>query len=249
MFNFCHNFHASDKCDSNDNNKRPPPPRPLLQSPGSHGPTLAPACGGTVNIQCCVWHQVWPREETLSCCRVPSPAQSPILTTSASWTWSWSGFPPRPFFHWISGSKPQLNQVYGNNQILIYPKVFNPYWWFLFALFVQKCKWALNKGKGEGEGGRCHIIGVTSIQIFWSAFLITMIRVWHLSMYWLLIEEKYFRNEMKVVLNVKSSNIFLLAILKKRSINFYCWLLQHELNLTISRRQHHVLKYADSTLF
>ena len=121
--------------------------------------------------------------------------------------------PTSPLFFWISGSKPQLNQVYGNNQILIYPKVFNPYWWFLFALFVQKCKWALNKGKGEG--GRCHIIGVTSIQIFWSAFLITMIRVWHLSMYWLLIEEKYFRNEMKVVLNVKSSNIFLLAILKK----------------------------------
>ena len=102
---------------------------------------------------------MWPREETLSCCCVPSPAQSPILTTSASWTWSWSGFPPRPFFHWISGSKPQLNQVYGNNQILIYPKVFNPYWWFLFALFVQKCKWALNKGGRGGEVSyyRCHI--------------------------------------------------------------------------------------------
>ena len=130
----------------------------------------------------------------------------------------------RLFFHWISGSKPQLNQVYGNNQILIYPKVFNPYWWFLFALFVQKCKWALNKGEGEGVGDRCHIIGVTSIQIFWSAFLITMIRVWHLSMYWLLIEEKYFRNEMKVVLSLKSLNIFSFSILK---INFYCWLLQH----------------------
>ena len=167
-------------------------PRPgrVTRQPWSHtGPGLWRNC----EYSACVWHKVWPREETLSCCCVPSPAQSPILTTSATWTSSWSGFPHRPFFHWISGSKPQLNQVYGNNQILIYPKVFNPYWWFLFALFVQKCKWALNKGKGEG--GRCHIIGVTSIQIFWSAFLITMIRVWHLSMYWLLIEEKYFRNE------------------------------------------------------
>ena len=126
-------------------------PRPgrVTRQPWSHtGPGLWRNC----EYSACVWHKVWPREETLSCCCVPSPAQSPILTTSATWTSSWSGFPHRPFFHWISGSKPQLNQVYGNNQILIYPKVFNPYWWFLFALFVQKCKWALNKGVGEGGG-------------------------------------------------------------------------------------------------
>ena len=134
-----------------------PRPGPVTRQPwSSTGPGLWRNCEYSVSV----WHQVWPREETLSCCRVPSPAQSPILTTSATWTSSWSGFPPRPFFHWISGSKPQLNQVYGNNQILIYPKVFNPYWWFLFALFVQKCKLALNKGKGE-EGKvsyyRCHI--------------------------------------------------------------------------------------------
>ena len=74
--------------------------------------------------------------------------------------------------------------------------------------------------QGGRGGGRCHIIGVTSIQIFWSAFLITMIRVWHLSMYWLLIEEKYFRNEMKVVLNVKSSNIFFVSHTQKKKYKF-----------------------------
>ena len=145
MFNFCHNFHASDKCDSNDNNKPPPPPRP------SHQAAIVPRWPRIV-VNCeysaCVWHQ---GGDTLLLLCSQAGTISDIdnlcfvnlvrLPTS------------RLFFHWISGSKPQLNQVYGNNQILIYPKVFNPYWWFLFALFVQKCKWALNKGEGKGGGG------------------------------------------------------------------------------------------------
>ena len=158
MFNFCHNFHASDKCDSNDNNKQPPPPRPSHQAATVPHWALAPACGGTVNIQLVCGIRCGQERRHSPAAVFPARHNlrywQPLLREPCHGQASRIA----PFFHWISGSKPQLNQVYGNNQILIYPKVFNPYWWFLFALFVQKCKWALNKGKGgEVSYYRCHI--------------------------------------------------------------------------------------------